>query len=88
MADEESVTGRLQRNGKNIAPKITAAIRQGGGISFLFAPKQIQVGDTLRLLVPPDRVIELKIVHRNLALGQAGETVDGRITSDDRHPES
>jgi hypothetical protein len=83
MADEEIVTGRLQRNGKPIARKITAAIREGKAISFLFPLKQIQVGDTLRLLIPPDRVIDFEIVHKHLALGQDGETVDGRITSDD-----
>lgn len=85
MADE-TVTGRLEKNGKVIAPHLTASIRSGGGISFLFSPNQVRVGDTLRLLVPPDRVIDFDVVHTGVQLGQAGEIVDGRITSDELYP--
>src|SRR3954451_1741253 len=85
MADEETVTGRLERNGKMIEPQLTAIIRPGGGISFLDSSNQIAVADKLKLLVPlppKDRVIEFTVVSKHPALGQPGQTVTGKITSD------
>jgi hypothetical protein len=63
MSDEEVVTGRLEKNGQLLSRKVTASIRSGAGISFLFPPNRIKKGDALRLLVSPDRVIDFDVVY-------------------------
>jgi hypothetical protein len=47
---------------------------------------RINLGEALRLLVSPDRVIDFDVVINAAELGQDGETIDGRISRDLRYP--
>lgn len=85
-AGKDNLTGRLEKDGRSFAQGIKAAIRSGGGISFVFPSNQINEGDKFRFLAWPDRVIEFEVDFIKTGLGLDGDSIGGRITRDDTYP--